>query len=86
MNEPTLKAALSYYGSDRQMAKMTEECAELIVALHHFAGSKIGSAAVIEEIADVLIMANQMRLLFGRAQVDAAVAYKVERLARRMAA
>lgn len=86
MTEPTLKAALAHYGPERQMAKTTEECAELIVALHHFAGNKVRNAAVIEEIADVLIMANQMRLLFGPAQVDAAIAYKVERLAQRVAA
>lgn len=86
MTESTLKAALAHYGPERQMAKMTEECAELIVALHHFAGSKIRKESVIEEIADVLIMANQMRLLFGPAQVDAAIAYKVERLGKRVAA
>jgi hypothetical protein len=86
MNETILRAALASYGCDRQIMKMAKECAELTVALHHFQDGKVPAAKVIEELADVLIMANQMRLLFGPSQVDVAIAYKMDRLGKRVAA
>jgi len=86
MNPTILRAALASYGCDRQIIKTCEECAELTVALHHFQDHKVPAAKVIEELADVLIMANQMRLLFGPEQVDAAVEYKMDRLSKRLAA
>jgi NTP pyrophosphatase (non-canonical NTP hydrolase) len=85
MNETILRAALASYGCDRQILKMAEECAELTVALHHFQDGKVPAAKVIEELADVLIMANQMRLLFGPSHVDLAVDYKLDRLGKRVA-
>jgi len=86
INEQILVKALTTFGSYRQQMKTAEECCELSVALHHFQDHKVPAAKVIEELADVLIMANQMRLLFGPAQVDAAVAYKMDRLSKRMGA
>jgi len=40
--------------------------------------------AVIDEIADVTIMVNQMRLAFGTQEVDNRIAYKIERQRKRM--
>lgn len=84
LHEPILKRALLTFGARRQRTKMCEEMAELSVALHHFEDGKAEPGQVMDELADVLIMANQMRLHFGAAQVDAAVEYKIERLKKRI--
>ena len=84
MNIP--RRALNHYGIQRQVHKTTEECAELIAALHHWMDKRADAPAVVEEIADVWIMVEQLREHFGPATVDAAIAYKLDRLAKRMAA
>lgn len=86
MNDATLKAAVARYGNDRQILQAVEECAELQQALLHYRRGKVPHAAVVDEIADVLIMAGQMRLIFGERLVDEAVTYKVDRLGKRLAA
>lgn len=76
--------ALEHYGSMDQMGQCIEECAELIVALHQYLRGRITSHVVAGEVADVLIMAEQMRLLFGAADVDKAKRMKLARLEKRM--
>lgn len=79
-----LKKALALYGHDAQMLKTVEECSELTQAImHHRAGRK-SAASVIDEIADVTIMAEQMRIMFGCDDVDAVIAAKMRRLAGRI--
>ena len=91
-----LQNALRTYGADEQMRMTTEECAELIKALSKFhrtmvdskAGKKAKDAAemnVIEEIADVQIMCEQMAIYFGACEVEDEKAMKIKRLAERMA-
>ena len=77
-----LTRALITYGKPTQILMAVEECAELSQALlHHLRGRK---ADVVGEIADVLIVAQQMRLAFGPAEVDRAIAEKAARLAVRL--
>jgi len=84
--------ALAHYGSPAQVEKAIEECEELVEALSRFQATPGVSQGVrrtaereaIGEIADVLIMAEQMRLLFGPAEVDAAILEKIDRQRGRM--
>jgi NTP pyrophosphatase (non-canonical NTP hydrolase) len=67
-----IKLVLEHFAPEKQKMKCIEECGELITALAKGKG-------VIEEIADVIIMANQMRLLFGKDKVDEKIKQKLGR-------
>lgn len=85
VNQSTIYArALEHYGSMDQMGQCIEECVELIVALRQFKRGRVTGHLVAEEVADVLIMAEQMRLIFGAADVDEAKRMKLARLEKRM--
>lgn len=84
------REALSHYGGRAQTAKAMEECDELGRALTSWAqagrppaGTR-GHSEVIDEIADVLIMAHQMRELFGAEAVDERIQFKIDRQRGRM--
>ena len=78
--------ALRVYGADAQLVVAVEEMSELTKELcKHARGSK-NRDCIAEEIADVTIMLEQLRLIFGVHksvcdQMDA----KVERLRKRLA-
>lgn len=77
-------AAFDKWGGDAVIAKAIEECGELIsvLAKHSLNEDVYGFAAakIVDEIADVTIMMQQMRLIFGCAYVDARIREKLERL------
>lgn len=80
----TLRAAIAYYGTDKQTLKAAEEMAEAAAAImRHYARDRKVSG-VIEELADVEIMCRQMRMILGDAEIDKARAAKVARLAERL--
>lgn len=70
--------AIETWGADAQMDQCIEEMAELTVELQHRKRGRPDHAA--EEVADVLIMAAQMRILVGAEAVDAVYREKVKRL------
>lgn len=85
------KKAVEYWGHRKQMRMVQEECAELILAVSHFLrqadrekkwdkDSEITMNAVIEETADVLNMAEQLRYMIGPKQVDKIRQVKLERV------
>lgn len=74
------ESALLAWGDKSQMIKACEEMGELITVLSkRLNGSPVLDAQVIDEIADVLIMANQMRILFGKDKVDERILQKLNR-------
>lgn len=74
------KAALAEFGQNAQMIKTCEELGELSTQLcKRLNGSPTTDAAIIDEVADVLIMANQMRTLFGAEAVDTRIEFKLNR-------
>lgn len=77
LNEVCAKA-LSHFGSTPQLAKFHEEVAELTVAITH--GAKVED--IINEAADVVIMAWQMGMLASNSagELEAAILHKLERL------
>lgn len=82
--ELACQEALDLWGGYAQAEMCMEECAELIVAIRHFAREKITADQLASEIADVEIMCHQMRLLVGADMVEKAKKNKVDRLLRRI--
>lgn len=78
------RSALIHFGAEHQIDKCIEELAELMTALIHWRDSKATPEQVIEEIADVKIMARQMQILFGEEAVTIAEAEKLRRLEERI--
>ena len=70
--ERIYKAAISLFGAEWQKKKLLEEMAELQEALIKFDGGRDTVEHVAEEIADVTIMLDQLRIIVG-------VNYLVER-------
>lgn len=59
MNE-ICKMAVDTYGKEAQINQAFEEMGELIVAINHWRRGKATKADVFSEIADVIIMCNQL--------------------------
>ncbi|HHV27404.1 MAG TPA: hypothetical protein GXX63_09440 [Tissierellia bacterium] len=86
MNEKEIcKQALDIYGKEAQICMVFEEMAELQKELcKYLRGSEI-VGNITEEIADVEIMLEQMRLLFDiEKEVEEMKEYKLKRLAERL--
>lgn len=54
------KMAVDTYGKESQINQAFEEMAELMVAINHWRRSKATKADVFSEIADVVIMCDQL--------------------------
>lgn len=54
------KRAVDTYGKESQINQAFEEMGELIVAINHWRRGKATKADVFSEIADVVIMCNQL--------------------------
>jgi hypothetical protein len=80
--EDLYRRARDLYGEDAQLDMLGEECAEVLVELFHKKRAREHNLA--DEVADLTIMAEQARLIIGPAEVDAAVARKLERLRDRV--
>lgn len=77
--------ALDAFGEDPQILMMIEEAAELTVALAHYRRSREGAPArVVEELADVLVVAEQLVAICGPARVAEAMTAKLDRLEARI--
>ena len=85
MNEK-LKAIAEYYGLENQLRQLAEECSELAVEASHSARKGSPTVRLIEEIADVEIMLDQIRYLAGIQESDILEIrfYKLERQLKRM--
>ena len=65
MKKTCCQEALSLWGYENQINKALEELAELSLALHHYKDGKVKEEAVVDEIADVKIMIEQLSIIFG---------------------
>ena len=101
MSTEILKKAISTYGKESQIDVCIEEMSELIKAIIKFkrASQKIDAmevrafrqyisekvADIAEEIADVEIMLQQLRLIFNcEKEVNGQLEYKINRLKERL--
>ena len=76
-----VKEIADHYGLKNQLKQLAEECCELSVeALHHIR-EEGGTERIFEEMADVLIMIQQVIHLFGcgREDIEKYAEFKVNR-------
>jgi hypothetical protein len=80
IDDLTIKARQKW-GDTPQRIKTVEELSELAVVLcKAINGSPVTFEAIVDEIADVIIVVNQMRHHYGEIQVDQRMDYKLDRL------
>ena len=90
MDKDLLLKIIEHYGIDNQMMQCIEEMAELTQAINKYKRSEFSDSHidaynnVIEKIADVQIMTEQMRLMFDGAAVDEVIVEKLERMRGRL--
>ena len=79
------KILADHYGFISQANMLCEEAAEFIVALNKLRrGNNEAYKNVKEELADVLVVALQLRLLLGPEEIDRIAEEKLKRQIRRM--
>lgn len=80
-----LKIIADHYGFLSQADMLCEESAEFTVALNKLRRGKAEAYANIkEELADVLVVASQLRLLLGSEEIDEIAHEKIKRQLRRI--
>lgn len=77
--ENKLQAIMDKWGVEAQMDMLSEECLELALAIRHFRRGKLQISDVIEEIADVGVMLDQMLLIFNPEDIDSIKDRKINR-------
>lgn len=76
-----LTNALEHFGATNQIYKAIEELGELQVELlKHLKGVRDNGEDILNELADVLIMINQMIKLFGNEECEQVADWKLTRL------
>lgn len=85
--DPRIIRIAEHYGYEAQREQLIEECSEAILASQKCKrhGSKDNFEALCGEVADVLIMAQQMRLLMSTTLIDRIVNEKLNRQLGRIA-
>ena len=81
-----LSIIAEHYGYETQREQFVEELAEAILAVQKCKrnGSFDNFIALEQEVADVLVMAQQMRLLMSTKQIDDIIDAKLKRQMRRI--
>lgn len=78
--EKKLNEIANHYGFTSQANMLTEEAAEFTVALNKFRrGNTNAYDEIKEEVADVIVIAMQLRGLLGADRIDEIIYYKVNR-------
>ena len=81
------ESAVTKWGIAPQMNMTIEECSELIKSIckaHRYGDSPEICESVIDEIADVTIMCEQMAFIFGEELVQNKIEEKLKRLEKRL--
>jgi len=81
-NQDKLEKIIAHYGHEEQLWQCVEELTECSLALMHHAKDKYSNHH--EEIADALIMLEQMRLIYGPRNIDALIEMKLDRTMQRI--
>ena len=76
--------ALTEYGTEAQKMMLIEEIGELLNAFAKFPRGRAKVDDVIEELADVSIMVEQMALLYGWSRFESIREQKLKRLGERL--
>ena len=76
----TFRDAIETWGIDAQADIAEEEAAEFIAASKHYARGKIDADELVDELADIRIMQEQLTKFIGRERVERRVQEKMDRL------
>lgn len=76
--------AIDHFGVEHQKEKAVEELLELGTEIMHDLDGRAGTDAIHEELADVIIMCEQLRIIYGAANVDGWIDKKLQRLVTRI--
>lgn len=83
--ERVCRTAIGKWGSRLQLIVAVEEMSELTKEICKFNRGKADISAIAEEIADVSIMLEQLKIIFGFAdKVEEYIDYKIKRLSERI--
>ena len=85
IDDERIKTIADHYGIKNQMRQLAEECSELAVEANHSA-RKGTTVKIIEEIADVLIMMQQVIYLakIDKCDIEDCIQYKLDRQMKRI--
>ena len=85
IEDERIKTIADHYGIKKQMRQLAEECSELAVEASHSA-RKGTTVKIIEEMADVEIMIEQVVYLSGIAieDIDECIRFKIDRQMKRI--
>ena len=78
------RQAVKTWGIEAQADMAEEEAAEFVVASKHSARGKVDSDELIDELADLRIMYEQLAWYIGRDRVEDRVETKMDRLRERL--
>ena len=59
LTKQIMKQAMNFYGLDKQLIKLQEECGELVTAVSKYQLGLVPFKKVLEEIADVSVLIQQ---------------------------
>lgn len=85
-DEQILRNVVAFWGTDSQLDMVQEELAECIVAISHLRRGRIGQERLAEEMADVLLCFDQLKVMFDGLvdQIDLEYHNKLYRLRNRL--
>lgn len=85
IKNPFVTTIADHYGIERQLHQLAEECAELAVEASHSARKGV-TVKIIEEMADVLLMIEQVIYLSNIAieDIDECIRFKIDRQLERI--
>ena len=85
IKNPRIMEIADHYGIERQLHQLAEECSELAVEASHSARKGI-TVKIIEEMADVLLMIEQVVYLANIAieDIDECIKFKIDRQLERI--
>jgi len=78
--------AIEFFGFDAQCGQFAEEVGELLAALNQYRRGRIPLANLTEEIADVQIMLEQIKIMFNIKENDVQkfIDLKLDKLSKKM--
>ena len=85
IEDERIKTIADHYGIEKQLHQLAEECSELAVEASHSARKGV-TVKIIEEMADVLIMIEQVIYLANIAieDIDECIKFKIDRQLERI--
>lgn len=83
-DKQTFNEAIRTWGIDAQAQMAEEEAAEFIVASKHHSRGKASIEDVIDELADIRIMYEQLAQFLGQERVEDRIEVKMGRLRERL--